>query len=101
MDDELSQGVDELLRLTEDEPEPAIKFDASLVCYPEQLAVVRSKAKRKLLRKTRRAGGTVGLASWYLEGALTPPFANQLYVTTTLKNAKRLVWPTLKKLNAQ
>jgi len=54
-----------------------------------------------VLRKTRRAGGTVALATWYLEGALEPPYANQLYVTSTLKNAKRLIWPTLKKLNTK
>lgn len=77
------------------------RFTADAVCYPQQLAFVHSKAKRNVLRKTRRAGGTVALATWYLEGALTPPFANQLYVTSTLKNAKRLIWPTLRKLNAK
>jgi hypothetical protein len=76
-------------------------FSADSVCYPEQLAFVRSQAKRNVLRKTRRAGGTVALATWFLEGALTAPYANQLYVTSTLKNAKRLIWPTLKKLNAK
>lgn len=76
-------------------------FTADSVCYPRQLAFVRSKAKRNVLRKTRRAGGTVALATWYLEGALQPPYANQLYVTSTLKNAKRLIWPTLKKLNTK
>ena len=43
----------------------------------------------------------MALATWYLEGALEPPYANQLYVTSTLKNAKRLIWPTLKKLNTK
>lgn len=43
----------------------------------------------------------MALATWYLEGALQPPYANQLYVTSTLKNAKRLIWPTLKKLNTK
>jgi hypothetical protein len=74
-------------------------FDAARLCYADQLAYIRSPAKRKVLRKTRRAGGTVGLATALLEDALKPPFANQLYVTSTLKNARRLVWPTLKKLN--
>lgn len=76
-------------------------FTADMVCYPRQLSFVRSPAKRNVLRKTRRAGGTVALATWYLEGALQPPYANQLYVTSTLKNAKRLIWPTLKKLNTK
>lgn len=77
------------------------KFDPSKLCYPQQLAYVRSTSKRKVLRKTRRAGGTVALAVSYLEEALKPPFANQLYVTSTLKNAKRLIWPTLKKFNTK
>jgi hypothetical protein len=76
-------------------------FDPEALCYPEQLSYVRSKAKRKVLRKTRRAGGTVALAVSFLEEAGKPPFANQLYVTSTLKNAKRLIWPTLKKYNTK
>lgn len=91
------QGVHR--RYTSDEL--SARFSAESVCYPDQLSFVRSAAKRNVLRKTRRAGGTVALATWYLEGAIRPPYANQLYVTSTLKNAKRLIWPTLKKLNAK
>lgn len=71
------------------------------VCYREQRDFVCAATKRNLLRKTRRAGGTVGLAVKFLRQVKQKPYANQLYVTTTLKNAKRLVWPTLKKLNEQ
>lgn len=81
-----------------DQQEP---FDPHKLCYPEQLAYVESGAKRKVLRKTRRAGGTVALAVSFLAAAGRAPYANQLYVTSTLKNAKRLVWPTLKKINAK
>lgn len=97
--DDLERAIEDFLTLTE--PPGVRRFDASTVCYPTQLAFVRSKVKRKVLRKTRRAGGTVGLATWFLEGAFEPPFANQLYVTSTLKNARRLVWPTLNKLNVE
>lgn len=76
-------------------------FDVEKLCYAQQTAYIRSPSKRKVLRKTRRAGGTVALAVSFLEAAGRPPFANQLYVTSTLKNAKRLIWPTLKKLNTK
>lgn len=92
---------DEVLKALRLLKPPREKFDPALLCYPEQLAYVSSKSKRKVLRKTRRAGGTVALAVSYLKEARVAPFANQLYVTSTLKNAKRLVWPTLKKLNAK
>lgn len=105
----MAQAANAVDGLTDDEVMDALRllkparerFDPSRLCYPEQLAYVRSRAKRKVLRKTRRAGGTVGLAVSFLEEAASPPFANQLYVTSTLKNAKRLIWPTLKKLNTK
>lgn len=97
---DLAEGIEELVEL---EPPPAAPepppFDPTAFCYDDQLAFVRSASKRKCLRKTRRAGGTVALAISFLEVALKPPWGNQLYVTSTLKNAKRLIWPTLKKLN--
>lgn len=100
-DFDLAASIDELAEETGDERPEEECFDPGKLCYPEQLAYVRSRSKRKVLRKTRRAGGTVALAVSFLEAAATPPFANQLYVTSTLKNAKRLVWPTLKKFNAK
>lgn len=100
VDFDLEASIDEIVDAVpaDDEPET---FDPAKLCYPDQLAYVRSPSKRKVLRKTRRAGGTVGLAVSFLEAAGAPPFANQLYVTSTLKNAKRLIWPTLKKLNTK
>jgi hypothetical protein len=94
--DRLSSLADRLVELA-----PKAAFDPGALCYPDQLAFVRSRAKRKVLRKTRRAGGTVGLAVSFLGVARTAPYGNQLYVTSTLKNAKRLIWPTLKKLNTK
>lgn len=97
-DFDLAAAVDELAG---DALDPEDVFNPAALCYPEQLAYVESRSKRKVLRKTRRAGGTVALAVSFLEAAAKPPFANQLYVTSTLKNARRLVWPTLKKLNTK
>jgi hypothetical protein len=77
------------------------EFSAEALCSPAQLPLVRSHAKRKVARCSRRAGKTVGEAIMLLEGAVSPPFANQGYITLSLKNAKRLIWPTLKRLNAE
>lgn len=98
-DFDLGASLEEIAEATPENKEE--RFDPASLCYPEQLAYVTSASKRKVLRKTRRAGGTVALAVSYLKEAGVPPFANQLYVTSTLKNAKRLVWPTLKKLNTK
>jgi hypothetical protein len=32
---------------------------------------------------------------------MEPPWGNQLYITLSLKNAKRMAWPTIKKLNKE
>lgn len=77
------------------------EFSAEALCSPAQLPLVRSKAKRKVARCSRRAGKTVATSIALLEGAIQPPFANQGYITLSLKNAKRLVWPTLKRLNQE
>lgn len=74
-------------------------FSLEELFFPPQLRLSRSKAKRKVARLPRRSGKTTSTAGILLEGAITPPYANQGYVTTSLKNAKRLVWPTLKRWN--
>ena len=77
------------------------EFSAEQLCFPEQLRFVRSAAKRKVARCSRRAGKTTGVAFMLLEGAMATPYAHQVYVTISLKNARRLVWPALKRLNQQ
>jgi len=74
-------------------------FGADKLCFGPQLAFVRSDSKRKVARCSRRAGKTTGVAISLLEQAIRAPHANQVYVTISLKNAKRLVWPVVKRLN--
>lgn len=74
-------------------------FTPETLCHDGQRPYVVSRAKRKVVRTPRRVGKTVAVALRLLGGAIEPPWANQVYVTISLKNAKRLVWPTLKKLN--
>lgn len=75
------------------------EFSSRALAFGPQLAFIASKAKRKVARCSRRAGKTTGIAIGLLEAAIRPPFANQVYVTISLKNAKRLVWPVIKRLN--
>lgn len=76
-------------------------FDARRLSHEAGYRYVSSRAKRNALRTPRRVGKTVHEAIRKLNINFTPPYANQLYVTDTLKNAKRRIWPTLKKLNRE
>ena len=74
-------------------------FDAGPLCHDAGRRYVKTRGKRTVLRTPRRVGKTVHEGLRLLDGVFAPPFGNQLYVTDTLKNAKRRVWPTLRKLN--
>jgi len=76
-------------------------FDAQKLSHAAGYNYVKAKTKRNALRTPRRVGKTVHEAIRKLDINFTPPFANQLYVTDTLKNAKRRIWPTLKKINRE
>lgn len=76
-------------------------FDPALLCHVKQLEYVASRAKRKVVRCSRRAGKTTGVGISLLQEAKREPYADQYYVSVSLKNARRQVWPTLRKLNKQ
>lgn len=44
-------------------------------------------------------GKSAGVAAEILQAIRTPPFTNVFYLTLTLKNAKRIIWPWLKMFN--
>jgi hypothetical protein len=56
-------------------------------------------AKRKVLRKGRRAGGSEGIGTRALEVADTIPECVIPYVTLTKGTAKMILWPKLRRLN--
>lgn len=67
--------------------------------FPEQLAFVKDPAPFKLGLTTRRAGKTVSCAADLMHSALTTAESISLYITLSRSNAKRLVWPELKRIN--
>lgn len=67
--------------------------------FTPQFKAVTSTARRKALCCSRRAGKTRAIAVGLLESVLRPPYTNVFYLTLTLKNAKRIIWGELKRLN--
>jgi hypothetical protein len=67
--------------------------------FDKQLALVRDKARRKSAKCGRRAGKTTTAAAYLCKDALD--FAGSLngYIAPTRKQAKRLLWRELKRLN--
>lgn len=76
-------------------------FSAEALCFGPQLAFVRDPSRFKVAVCSRRAGKTTGVAVSLLEDALREPFTNQFYVTKTLKNARKIIWPELKRINRE
>src|SRR5882762_9178451 len=75
-------------------------FDASAVFFGQQLAFVEDKAPFRTACTSRRAGKTEGASGALTKSALDKPGSVNLYITLSRINAKRIVWRTLKNLNA-
>lgn len=69
--------------------------------FKEQLEFVQDSAPFKLAVTTRRAGKTVSCAADLIYSALETPESICLYITLSRINAKRIVWPELKRINRQ
>jgi hypothetical protein len=76
-------------------------FDLDAVLFGPQLAFVRDRAPFKTACTSRRAGKSVGAAGALLDSAITRPGSVNPYITLSRVNAKRIIWRTLKKLNAE
>ena len=74
-------------------------FTPEELCFGPQRCAVQTAAKRVVLRCGRRSGKSQGQAIKLLSSVTAPPFTNVFYLTLTLKNAKRIIWSDLKRLN--
>lgn len=74
-------------------------FTPEALCFPKQLAPIKSTAKRKVLRCGRRAGKTTAVAFKLLLAALEQPAVPVMYVTLTRENAREIIWGDLISLN--
>lgn len=85
----------ELLRLLEYERQLDAIYDR---CFPKQREAATHKAKRKVIRCSRRAGKTELAATALIQQAIAGPNGTCLYIALTRKSAKRLIWTRLKRL---
>jgi hypothetical protein len=77
----------------------APKLDLPAILFPQQAAFATSTNAFVTALCSRRAGKSVGVASWLAEGPLLNPRAPSLYLTLTRGSAKRIIWNTLLDLN--
>lgn len=61
-------------------------------CFPEQVRFIRDTSRFKTAVCSRRAGKSTACAADLVDMALRKARSNQLYITLTRGNAKRLVW---------
>lgn len=75
-------------------------FRPAELYFGQQLKFVQDESPYKTACTSRRAGKTEGIAGRRVRTALAKPGGVGLYITLSRKNAKRIVWRTLKNLNA-
>jgi len=69
-------------------------------CFPQQKALIDDESKLKAALCSRRAGKSHTAAVYLCKLALEMDRAECAYVSLTRKNAKQVLWPKLKYLNA-
>ena len=67
--------------------------------FERQRDLIKDPSKKKAAKCGRRAGKTTTAAAYLTEQCLDRPGALTGYITLTRKQAKRLIWPELKRLN--
>lgn len=91
---------DELrLLLQELERREKNKFVLSEYCFKEQIEFINDKARFKTAVCSRRSGKTISCAVHLLTHAKHNPNRVCLYITLDRKNAKRIIWRDIRKLN--
>lgn len=88
-------------RVARQQREAASAFDLSKLLFGKQLAFATDPSDFVTGLCSRRAGKSVGAAAKLLKGNIDKPQAPSLYFTLTRGSAKRIIWPTLLRLNAK
>lgn len=76
-------------------------FDLSQILFPKQHAFVSDPKPFKTAVCSRRAGKTIGCAAALLKSARARADGVNVYITRSRKNAKRILWSTLKRMNRE
>lgn len=75
------------------------RFRLEDFCFKEQLEFVQDASMFKTAVCSRRAGKTIACAADLIDTALKHEGVVCLYITLSRKNAKRIIWPELTKIN--
>lgn len=66
--------------------------------FKPQRRFVRDVSRRRVALCGRRAGKTEAVAAWLLDGAHRQPGETCVYVALSQRHARRILWPTLRRL---
>ena len=77
------------------------KFNLTAFCFDQQLAFIQDPALYKTAVCSRRAGKTIACAADLISTAISNKDVLCLYITLSAKNAKKLVWKELLKINRE
>lgn len=75
------------------------KFNITSFLFDKQLSFVEDPAPFKVAVCSRRAGKTIACAAHLIHTAINTPDIMCVYITLSMRNAERIVWKDLKKIN--
>ena len=76
------------------------ELDLRASLFDQQYSFIADPSNFATAVCSRRAGKTRAIASWLAEGAAAQEAGPSLYLTLTRGTAKRIIWPIVKRLNA-
>lgn len=74
------------------------EFDIENLCFRQQIDFIKSAARYKIARCSRRAGKTSALAYYLIYECLRHRRVNCLYISKTRQSAKDIIWKMLKEI---
>ena len=77
----------------------ARRFNITQYLFKQQLAFVEDPEPFKVAVCSRRSGKTIACAAHLIQTAISTPDIMCLYITLSMRNAERIVWKDLKKIN--
>ncbi len=77
----------------------ARKFNITQFLFDQQLAFVQDTNPFKVAVCSRRSGKTIACAAHLIHTAISTPEIMCLYITLSMRNAERIIWKDLKKIN--
>lgn len=79
----------------------AVKFDVKEYLFKEQLDFISDPNIFATAVCSRRAGKTIACAADLIDTSLRTPKVTSLYITLSRSNAKKIIWPELKRINRE